>query len=322
MSEQPVFKPIPFWTGCHAQTIAASFLSFGSNPSSLKRFVYLSDGDKLVMEITTPKGWREEDKTVVLVHGLCGSHRSTYIVRMASKLYKDGVRTIRINLRGCGSGRGHAKKMYHSESSEDVWEAIKEIKRDTPRSPITIIGYSLGGNIILKMGGERGDEAKGLIDKIISVNPPIHVESTIEHLSKNTFYERYFMTALRDDVAFLHENFDDLPPIRIPTEMTLLEFNEFYVAPQSGYDDVHEYYNACSSCWLVHNIAVPCHILFARDDPIVDCNLLNHSGLPDNVEVLITENGGHLGYLGVPGKKGGFHWMDSVLLQWVFEDWE
>lgn len=100
------------------------------------------------------------------------------------------------------------------------------------------------------------------------------------------------MTALRDDVAFLHENFDDLPPIRIPTEMTLLEFNEFYVAPQSGYDDVHEYYNACSSCWLVHNIAVPCHILFARDDPIVDCNLLNHSGLPDNVEVLITENGG------------------------------
>ena len=322
MSEHPVFKPFPFWTGSHAQTIAASFFSFGSSPSSLKRFVYLSDGDKLVMEITTPKGWKNEDITVVLIHGLCGSHRSPYIVRMTRKLLKKGIRTIRVNLRGCGSGKGHAKKIYHSGLSDDIWEAIKEIKRDTPHSPITIIGYSLGGNIILKMAGEREIEAKGLINKIISVNPPIHVESTIEHLSKNAFYERYFMTALREEVASRHETFDDLPPIRIPTEMTLLEFNEFYVAPQSGYDNVHEYYNACSSCRLVPNVAVACHILFAKDDPIVDCNLLDQSDLPDNIDIVITENGGHLGYLGTPGLKGGFHWMDSLLLQWVFEDRE
>lgn len=319
MSEQPVFKPFPLWTGCHIQTIAASFLSFGSNPSSLKRFVYLADGDKLVMEITTPKGWKNDDKTAVLIHGLCGSHRSPYIVRMTRKLLKKGVRVVRVNLRGCGSGRGHAKKMYHSESSEDVWQAIKEIKRDAPYSPITLIGYSLGGNVILKMGGERGKEAKQFIDKLISVNPPIHVESTIEHLSKNHFYERYFMTALREDVAYRHESFHELPPIRIPPDMTLLEFNEFYIAPQSGYDNVHDYYNACSSCRLVHNISVSCSILFSRDDPIVDCNLLDQSDLPTNVDVVITESGGHLGYLGVPGQKGGFHWMDSVLLQWIFE---
>ena len=322
MSEQPVFKPFPLWTGCHAQTIAGSFFSFGSNPSSLKRFVYLLDGDKLVMEITTPKGWRDDDKTAVLVHGLCGSHLSPYIVRMTRKLLKKGVRVVRLNLRGCGSGRGHAKKVYHSGLSDDIWEAIREIKRDTPYSGITVIGYSLGGNIVLKMGGERGDEAKQFIDKLISVNPPIHIKSTIEHLSKNSFYERYFMTALRDDVAYRHENFHELPPIRIPVEMTLLEFIEFYVAPQAGYHDVWEYYNACSSCRLVQDISVPCSILFSRDDPIVDCNLLDQSNLPKNVEVVITENGGHLGYLGIPGQKGGFHWMDSLLLQWFFEKWE
>lgn len=323
MSKQPVFKPFPLWTGCHSQTIAASFLSFGgSKLSSLKRFVYLKDGEKLVMEITTPKGWKETDKTVLLLHGLCGSHLSSYIVRMAKKLHKKKVRTVRVNLRGCGSGRGHAKKMYHSECSDDIWEAVKEIKRDAPYSPLSVIGYSLGGNIVLKMGGERGHEAKGVIEKIVSINPPIHVQSTIEHLSKNTFYERYFMSALREDVAYRHETFDDLPPIRIPTEMTLLEFNDFYIAPQSGYDNVADYYHACSSGRLVHSIAVPCHILFSRDDPIVDCNLLNQDGLPDNVDVIITDRGGHLGYLGIPGQKGGFHWMDSVILQWIFEDRE
>lgn len=320
MSDRPVFKPFPLWTGCHSQTIAAFFLAFRkSSLSSLKRFVYLKDGEKLVMEITTPKGWKETDGTALLLHGLCGSHQSSYIVRIAKKLHKKGLRTVRVNLRGCGSGRGHAKKMYHSEASEDIWEAVKEIKRDAPYSPLTIIGYSLGGNIILKMGGERGEEAKGLIEKIISINPPVHVQSTIEHLSKNSFYERYFMAALREDVAFRHEVFEELPPIRIPTEMSLLDFNEFYIAPQSGYENVTDYYHASSSARLVYSIAVPCHILFSRDDPIVDCNLFDQKGLPDNVDVLITERGGHLGYLGIPGQKGGFHWMDSMILQWTFE---
>lgn len=320
MSEQPVFKPFPLWTGCHSQTIAAIFLSFGrSQLSSLKRFVYLKDGEKLVMEITTPKGWKETDETVLLLHGLCGSHRSSYIIRMARKLHKKGIRTVRVNLRGCGSGRGHAMKMYHAEASEDVWEAIKEIKRDAPHSPLTVLGYSLGGNIVLKMGGERGKEAKGFIKKIISINPPIHVQSTIEHLSKNSFYERYFMAALREDVAYRHETFEELPPIRIPSQMTLLEFNEFYIAPQSGYESATDYYYACSSGRLVHLIAVPCHILFSRDDPIVDCNLLDQEGLPENIDVLITDHGGHLGYLGIPGQKGGFHWMDSVILRWIFK---
>ena len=128
------------------------------------------------------------------------------------------------------------------------------------------------------------------------------------------------MTALRDEVASRHENFDELPPIRIPIEMTLLEFNEFYVAPQSGYDNVRDYYHACSSGRLIHNIAVPCHILFSRDDPIVDCNHLKDKKIPENVDILITDHGGHLGYLGRPSQKGGFHWMDSVLLQWILEN--
>ena len=102
MSKQPVFKPFPLCTGCHAQTIAASFLFVSGKLPSLKRFVYLPDGKKIVMEISKPKRWKESDPTVVMVHGLCGSAESTYMVRIARKLYKERIRTIRVNLRGCG----------------------------------------------------------------------------------------------------------------------------------------------------------------------------------------------------------------------------
>lgn len=320
MSKRPIFKPFPLFIGCHAQTIAASFLAFARDIDSLKRFVYLSDGEKLVLEITTPKGWKESDPTVVMVHGLCGSHRSSYILRLTRKLYKEGIRSVRVNLRGCGSGRGHAKKMYHVDASEDIWQALKEIKRDTPTSPLTLVGFSLGGNIILKMGGERGEEAKDLVDKIISVNPPIDMQSSVEQLCKNKVYERFFMNFLREEVAYRHKVFEDLPPIEIPHEMSLSEFDEFYIAPQSGYHSAQQYYRACSSGRVIQDIVVPCYILFSKDDPIVDCNGIDPNNIPENVHIVISAQGGHLGFLGIPGKKGGFHWMDSVVLEWIFKD--
>ena len=316
MSGDFAFQPFPFITGGHAQTLAASFLCFNKGLPSTRRMITLSDGEKLALEITTPDGWKESDPTAVMVHGLCGSHRSTYMVRLGKKLVKRGMRVVRLNLRGCGSGRGHGKKMYHSEASDDVWQALKELHRVSPNSPMSIIGFSLGGNIILKMAGERGEEGKSLIDRVISVNPPVDMASSVLHLSKNKVYERFFMGALREEVAFRHEHFDDLPPIRIPEEMTLPEFDELYIAPQSGQRSANDYYHACSSARLIHQIAVPCHILFSKDDPIVDCHQIDPNDVPSNVEILITEQGGHLGFLSRPS-KGGLYWMDHVILKWL-----
>ncbi|WP_420420589.1 YheT family hydrolase [Simkania sp.] len=319
-SGQPTFKPFPLFTGCHTQTIAASFLTFARNPNSTTRFVYLSDGDRITYEVSTPKNWKVTDPTVVMVHGLCGSYRSPYLVRLAKKLDKRNIRTIRINLRGCGTGRGHAKKMYHVDGSNDVWHALKKIKHETPDSPLTLMGFSLGGNIVLKMAGEWGEEAEQVVDKVIAINPPIDMYASVRLLSKNKVYERYFMRYLRSDVLFRHNHFEDMPPIEIPTGMSLLEFDEFYIAPESGYESAQDYYYATSSGRLIPEIQVSSHILFAKDDPIVDCNVMDDVSVPQNVDILVTEQGGHLGYLGIPGQEGGFHWMDSILLQWIFNE--
>lgn len=313
------FQPFPLFTGCHIQTIVALF-SFYRDLPSITRFVHLPDGEKISMEIATPPLWENTHSTVVMVHGLCGSHKSPYLVRLTKKLTREGVRVIRINLRGCGSGKGHAKRMYHAEASDDIWNALKEVKRDVPESPLIVLGFSLGGNIILKMGGERGEEALTLIDQIIAINPPLDMYSSVSLLSQNRLYERFFMHALKSDVEYRQELFEDMPPIEIPRGLSLLEFDELYIAPQAGFSSAKEYYQACSSGRLIPAIRVPSHLLFSKDDPIVDCKVLDYVPIPPNVDVLMTKYGGHLGYLGIPGKKGGFHWMDSLLFQWIFEN--
>ena len=317
--KEPVFKPFPLFSGCHAQTIVASFFTYNRDPSSVTWFIHLFDGERISMEVTTPSDWSKDQPTIVMVHGLCGSHKSPYAVRLAKKLSEQGIRSIRVNLRGCGSGRGHAKRMYHAEASEDVWHALKEIKRNAPNSPLIVIGFSLGGNIILKMGGDKGDEALSVVDKIIAINPPLDMHSCIRRIGKNRIYERFFMRALKADAEYRSKKFKDLPSMEISSSMTLHEFIDKYTAPQAGFLSAEEYYLACSSGRLISSITIKSHILFSRDDPIVDCTYLDSIDIPKNVNILITEHGGHLGFLGTPGKKGGFHWMDSLLLQWIFE---
>jgi len=154
MSQELPFEPFPFLNDPHYQTIIGSVWSFFFEPNSEQRVVVLPDGDRICLEVTTPRDWKPTNLTVFLVHGLCGSHKSPNLGRMAKRLEPLGVRVVRFNMRGCGSGRGLAKQGYHSGSSEDVFESIKALKKECPESPIILIGFSLGGNIVLKMCGE------------------------------------------------------------------------------------------------------------------------------------------------------------------------
>ena len=269
------------------------------------------------MEITTPEGWKESDPTVVMVHGLCGDHFSPYMVRLANRLSDVGIRSIRINLRGCGTARGHSRKMYAPDSSDDIWKALEEIKRDTPYSPLTLAGFSLGGNIVLKMAGERGAAAEILLEQVIAVNPPIDLYSSVALLSAEKIYDNHFMKYLREDLDFRHSYYDDLPPIELPRKMTTMEFDEFYLAPQAGYDSVTEYFRASSCGPHIPHIEVPCKILISKDDPIVDYTLFEPVPFPEKVELVMTEKGGHLGYLALPSKESGVRWMDDLFMKWV-----
>ncbi|MCK4934682.1 MAG: alpha/beta fold hydrolase [Simkaniaceae bacterium] len=319
MPDIPNFKPFPLLTGCHFQTIIASLLLFNIKPKSKTEYVEVSCGDRLAMEVYVPKTWKETDVTVVMIHGYSGSHRSPYLIRMTKKLAKLGIRAISLNMRGCGSGKGHAKKLYHGGLSEDVLSALRVIKQKTPHSPIVLLGFSIGGNIILKLAGELESHANKLVSRVIAVNPPMDLHDSVKRLSLkcSRFYHRMFFQYLRSEIEYRKSRYKALREIKIPKKTSIYELDAKFTAPEWGFSDVDEYYKDSSSKYYIHKISVPCNILLSKDDPIVDSESLQDVDVPSNVEVMTTEEGGHLGFLGRPTKRFGFYWMDALLLEWI-----
>ena len=321
MSQELPFEPFPFITDPHHQTIISSFINLIFDPSSDRVIVPLPDGDKLSVEVTTPREWKPTDLTVIMVHGLCGSHRSPYLIRMVNRLEPEGIRAVRVNLRGCGSGKGLAKYMYHSGRSEDIFETIKHLKAQTPASPFVLIGFSLGGNIVLKMGGELGSLGNQFLSGLIAISPPVDLYASVTMLGTvdNAIYENYFVRLMCADVRYRHKKFKELPRVKLPSKLKIYEFDQLYTAPQYGFRDANDYYSKCSAAALVEDIAVPCKILVAEDDPIVSAKSLDSYQLPSNVDVFKTKKGGHMGFLGNPMEGKGLYWLDSLLVDWILE---
>jgi len=321
MCQELPFEPFSLFRDPHRQTIVNSFCNFFTDPPSDTHIVRLPDGDRLATEITTPWGWKDSDVTVVLVHGLCGSHQSPNLVRMAKRLEPMGIRAVRYNMRGCGSGRGLSKKIYHSGRSEDVFYVLKDLKQKWPASPIVLVGFSLGGNIVLKLAGELGALGPHFLEKVIAVSPPVDLYSSVQMLGDpdNAMYEKYFYRLLRSDVHYMHRKFKDLPHIRLPRSLKLYEFDQLYTAPVSGFKSADDYYDKCSALHVISDIATPTHILLAEDDPIISPRSLDRCSLPSSVKLFKTKQGGHMGYVGNPASEKGFHWLDSLLVDWILE---
>lgn len=321
MSQELPFDPLPFIEDPHRQTIVGSFLSFITEPKSVQKIVRLPDGDKLSLEVTTPREWKETDPTVFLVHGLCGSHQSPCVARMAKRLEPLGIKTVRFNMRGCGSGKGLAKRVYHSGRTNDVFECLKELKKEHPDSPIVLIGFSLGGSIVLRLTGELGRLAAPFLERVIAVSPPVDLYSSVLMIGEpvNSIYERYFYHMLRSNVHYIHQKFKDLPKVNLPRNLKIYEFDQLYTAPACGFSSAFDYYDKCSASYVVGEIAIPCNILLAEDDPIISPDSLNRFNLPSNINVFKTKKGGHMGYLGRPKGKRGFYWLDSLLVDWILE---
>ncbi len=323
MKKQENFEPFPLLEGSLSQTLVGSYFNFHMLPDSKTELITLPDGDIMVIKVSTPKEWKKDDLTVVLLHGLCGSDKSPYLIRMTKKLVKIGIRSIRINMRGSGSGKGLSRQFYNCGSSNDIKHVIEHIKLKSPESPILLIGFSLGGHIVLKLAGELAENAPNLIQQVFAVSPPIKLVSSMRLLChpNNRLFERYFVKLLTENVAYLQKKFPDIEPICFPKDLTILDFDELYVAPRNGYSSAFEYYKKCSSLHLIPNITIPSKILFAEDDPIIDPNDIEEVEIPSHIEVFKTDRGGHLGFLGRPGKDYGFRWMDSLLLSWIKSFW-
>jgi predicted alpha/beta-fold hydrolase len=303
----------------HLQTVLGNLLPGRTPPlQSTVRLVPLPDGDQLVVYDSVPRTWSPGDWVALAVHGLGGCHESGSVRRVTSALIARGFRVIRVNLRGAGPSLTLCRHVYHGGCSHDVRVVAQRARQWAPRSPLVLVGLSLGGNIALKLAGEAAREPVAGLAGVAAVSAPIDMVRCCEMLAAphNRFYDRHYVRSLVSQVRRHQRFFPDLPRVEFPSKLTMRQFDDLHTAPNWGFRDALDYYRRASAMPWVPRIEVPAYLVTARDDPFIAVapfEELSHNPLH---EVQIVDRGGHLGFLGDDG-AGGVRWAERRLVEWV-----
>lgn len=287
--------------------ILPAYLPAGNPPASERLLVDIGNEDQLSCEVSTPEGWQPGDPTVVLVHGLGGCHTSPYMVRMARKIFQKGFRAVRVNLRGSGSGKGLSKLPYSAGTSFDILRVLEKLKTAAPKSNLTVIGFSLGGNIVLKLAGELGENQ--LVKQVVAVCPSVDLAHTARLLQqqKNALYQRYYLRhLLKQAKPWAKENYP-----------SIIAYDDKVTGPLWGFSGAEDYYQNCSSKFFIEKIRCPARLLFAEDDPFVKMECLENTAIPLQVQIYATTYGSHMGFVGYFDQSWDPFWMDQLLLSWI-----
>jgi uncharacterized protein len=314
-------KPFePLFKNSHLATIAGNFWR---RPESEVRWPVRDvlfepePGVQLLVRTQTPERPHGE---LILVHGLEGSSESGYARGMAAAALAAGYTTHRYNMRGCGGSPWHPKANYHSGQTGDLLHVARERKRASGL-PIFAVGYSLGGNIVLKLAGELGDRGSELFAGVCAVSAPIDLALSVRATGdrRNILYRRRFVAKLKDRVRRRNRMAPDLFPLGPLAEVrTIYDFDDLYTAKIFGFGTADNYYRTQSSNQFLEHIRIPALLIQAKDDPMVPFVMYRHPALERNpyLRLLAVEHGGHLGFL---ARRHPRFWLDRVVTDWMVE---
>jgi predicted alpha/beta-fold hydrolase len=308
MSEIP-FDPHPLFKSGHAQTIAAAFVPRRFHlPRAEQRLFQVDAWSKLLAQCHWQAGRSREAPVMVIVHGLEGSSDSSYVKGIAEKAYNRGYHVVRMNQRNCGGTEGLTPTLYNSGMSGDYSLVLEELIEKDRFQQIFFVGYSMGGNLVTKMVGELSDDAPSALKGVCTVCPALDLSASADALERrdNFLYQRHFVNGLMSRYArkakLYPERFplDGFGPVR-----TVREFDDAITAPQFGYRDAEEYYEAAGAKRVIDRVRVPMLMITAEDDPFVPYAgflALQLERFPA-IRFRAPQHGGHCGF--ISRYKGG-----------------
>lgn len=239
---------------------------------------------------------------LLLVHGLEGSSESIYLLGTAQKAFRAGFNVLRVNMRNCGGTEHLTPTLYNSGMSGDFRHIVGElIGRDGLRS-IFLAGISMGGNIVLKLAGEFGEEAPRELAGVCAVSPALDLQACADaiRMRSNWLYQRRFMRSLHRRVRHKERLYPELYDTRdLKRVRTIRDFDERYTAAHGGYRDAADYYEQASARQFIPRISRPTLIIHAQDDPFVPFGSFRHSSISGNPHVILLAppRGGHVGFV-------------------------
>jgi len=308
------FAP-PWWlAGPHLQTLAGKFWRAAPSEILSTERIETPDGDFLDMD------WMPETDPaaplVLLLHGLEGHTRRGYMVQTCLALADRGLRAVGLNFRGCSGEVNRAPRFYHSGETEDVDFVCALLRARFPTRPIMVIGFSLGGNILLKYLGEQGTKNTAGLCAAVAISVPYDLFAGAEALERRGLtkvYAGYFLRSLlakvRAKEAIL-ANILDLDAVR--ASATLRDFDDAATAKLHGFANADDYYRKCSSNRFLQSIRVPTLLLHSLDDPFLPASALPISAIEANrfLTLVLTEGGGHVGFV-----EGGAPWNPTFWME-------
>jgi len=242
------------------------------------------------------------------------------MVRIAHKLNEKNVCTFRMDMRGCGAGFRLAQKPGHAGRSEDVQAVVDFLSRHCLGSPIALFGVSLGGNLLLKLLGEWGDQPPAQVRRAMAIAPPVDLVACSEAISRKRMivYNRWFVKMLLEQVRMRYDFVPALAQISLnPSPRSLFEFDDRVTARLSGFENANDYYHRSSAMHVLPDIQVPTVIVTSSDDPMVPVSTFNRAELSAHVHLHVTKGGGHVGFVGRTNGDADRNWLDWRVVEFV-----
>ncbi len=307
----------------NVQTLFASFFRKEKLKKVELEDFWLDDGDfvECVWQNEKPK---DERPIVVLFHGLAGSVNSPYIIGLMNALEQKGFTSVLMQFRGCGKRENLKPYAYHSGATSDAKKFITYLKMTYPKSRLHAVGFSIGGNMLLKLLGEWGKLSP--IHSAVSVSAPLRLDICANTIEKGfaRVYQNYLLKPLKKTLIQKYTKFDMQKLLGISKDevqniKTIRAFDDAYVAPMFGFASSTDYYEKCSARQFLKDIHTKTLIVHALDDPFMTCDILpNNDELSDAITLEVSPHGGHVGFVHGTFRKP-VYWLDTRIVRFLDE---
>jgi uncharacterized protein len=262
---------------------------------------------------------RAEQPTLVMWHGMEGSTASAYMLTTANKAFRAGFNVVRVNFRNCGGTEHLSPTIYHAGLTGDLRAVIDELIASDHLSRLCVAGFSLGGNMALKLAGEYGDNPPPEVKAIVAISPSINLRLSTSLMARrrNWIYQQDFLRRLKNRIKVKEKLFPDLyDSTGLKGVRSIEQFDNSYVAPHFGFADANDYYAKASSLPFISGIRIPTLIIHAEDDPFIPFEPLRDPSVAANPYVLLlaTERGGHVAFVSATSGEDRF-WAETRLVE-------
>ena len=316
------FVPHPRWAGGHRMTVYAWARprQFPDLPDAADRFFDVAADTRVLARCH----WQADPTarpTLLLLHGLEGSSDAHYMRGIAAKAWQRGYNVVRLNQRNCGGTEHLARGLYHSGLTADPLFVIRELLEKDGLPQIAVAGYSLGGNLALKLAGELGQDAPPQLKAVCAVSPVLELEACVRAIERrqNLAYEWNFVRNLKGRMRRKAAAFpSDWDLTKLARIWSIRAFDEHYTAPHHGFKGASDYYHRASAMRVIDRIAIPALIITAADDPFVPPEPFSDAKIQNNphITTIVTSHGGHCGFVAEANGYDGY-WAERAIVDFA-----